>query len=113
SFIENWNGSSWSIEPSPDVSALSFLVSVTCVRSVGCLAAGSAATEQSDNDPGLRTFVEQMTLPPASNQGIVLSAQDGGVFNYGTTPFVGSMGGRPLNAPVVGVATTPDGGGYW
>ena len=23
------------------------------------------------------------------------------------------MGGRPLNAPVVGIAATPDGGGYW
>ncbi len=44
SIIENWNGTSWSIEPSPDVAALSFLDSVSCVRSVGCLAAGSAAT---------------------------------------------------------------------
>jgi hypothetical protein len=27
--------------------------------------------------------------------------------------FYGSMGGRPLNAPIVGMAATPDGGGYW
>ena len=114
SLIENWNGSSWSIQPSPDVAALSFLASVACVRSVGCLAAGSAATLLADNnDPGLRTLVEQMTFPPASSQGIVLSARDGGVFNYGTAPFVGSMGGRHLNAPVVGMAATPDGDGYW
>ncbi len=112
-FIESWNGSAWSIEPSPNVSALSFLVSVNCVQSVGCLAGGSAATEAQDNDPGLRPFVEQMTFPPASSQGIVLSAQDGGVFNYGTAQFAGSMGGQHLNAPVVGIAATPDGGGYW
>ena len=28
-------------------------------------------------------------------------------------PFAGSMGGRLLDAPVVGMAPTPDGGGYW
>ena len=65
------------------------------------------------NDPGLRAFVEQMTFPPASNQGLVLSARDGGVFTYGTAQFAGSMGGQRLDAPVVGMAATPDGGGYW
>jgi hypothetical protein len=113
--IENWNGSSWSIEPSPNVAALSFLNTITCVRAVTCLAAGSAATGAlgGGNDPGLRTFVEQMTYPPASNQGLVLSARDGGVFTYGTAQFSGSMGGQHLNAPVVGMAATPDGRGYW
>jgi hypothetical protein len=112
--IENWNGSSWSIDPSPNASALSLLATVTCVRAVSCIAAGSAAVEaQQQNDPGLRTFVEQMAFPPASNQGIVLAGRDGGVFNYGTAPFAGSMGSRTLNAPVVGIAATPDGGGYW
>ncbi len=113
SFIENWNGSSWSIDPSPDVAALSFLNAISCVPAVGCLAGGSSATEVQQNDPGLRAFVEQMTFPPASSQGIVLAAKDGGVFNYGTGQFVGSMAGRHLNAPVVGIAETPDGGGYW
>ena len=23
------------------------------------------------------------------------------------------MGGKPLNTPIVGMAATPDGGGYW
>ena len=23
------------------------------------------------------------------------------------------MGGKPLNKPIVGIAATPDGGGYW
>jgi hypothetical protein len=112
-FIENWNGSAWSVDPSPNVAVLSLLNSVTCVPAVGCLAAGSSATESQGGDPGLRPYIEQMSLPPATSQGIVLAAQDGGAFNYGTVPFAGSMGGQHLNAPVVGIAATPDGRGYW
>ncbi|MGH9102037.1 MAG: hypothetical protein ACRDYD_03490 [Acidimicrobiales bacterium] len=32
---------------------------------------------------------------------------------FGDAHFHGSMGGRPLAAPIVGIASTPDGGGYW
>ena len=38
---------------------------------------------------------------------------DGGVFSFGEAKFHGSMGGRPLNQPIVAIAATPDGGGYW
>ncbi|SHE94310.1 Glycosyl hydrolase family 99 [Ferrithrix thermotolerans DSM 19514] len=40
-------------------------------------------------------------------------ASDGGIFTFGDAGFYGSMGGHPLNAPVVGMASTPDGRGYW
>ena len=40
-------------------------------------------------------------------------AADGGIFSFGDAAFHGSMGGQPLNAPIVGMAATPDGGGYW
>ncbi|MDA8357657.1 MAG: GDSL-type esterase/lipase family protein, partial [Actinomycetota bacterium] len=45
-------------------------------------------------------------------------AADGGIFSFGstgTTPigFYGSMGGKPLNAPIVGMAAAPTGKGYW
>ena len=40
-------------------------------------------------------------------------ASDGGMFSFGDAHFYGSMGGKPLNKPIVGMATTPDGGGYW
>jgi hypothetical protein len=42
-----------------------------------------------------------------------LAASDGGVFSFGDAQFSGSMGGTHLNAPVVGIAPTPDGKGYW
>ena len=40
-------------------------------------------------------------------------ASDGGIFTFGDADFYGSMGGKPLNKPVVGIAATPDGRGYW
>ena len=40
-------------------------------------------------------------------------AADGGMFSFGNAVFHGSMGGKHLNAPIVGMAATPDDGGYW
>jgi Cu/Zn superoxide dismutase len=45
--------------------------------------------------------------------GYWLAAADGGVFNFGDAPFLGSMGGTKLNRPVVGMAATASGDGYW
>ena len=57
--------------------------------------------------------------PPAvRGSGYWLGASDGGIFAFGDATFDGSMGGQPLNAPIVGLAATPDAngaasGGYW
>jgi hypothetical protein len=45
--------------------------------------------------------------------GYWLVAANGGVFAYGDAPFFGSMGGLTLADPIVGMAATPDNGGYW
>jgi hypothetical protein len=45
-----------------------------------------------------------MAYDPATG-GYWLVASDGGVFAF-DAPFEGSMGGKPLNAPVVGMADT-------
>ena len=40
-------------------------------------------------------------------------ASDGGVYSFGGASYEGSMLGHVLNAPIVGMAATPDGKGYW
>jgi hypothetical protein len=51
--------------------------------------------------------------PTGSPDGYLLSASDGGIFNFGNIPFCGSTGSIHLNRPVVASAMTGDGGGYW
>jgi len=52
--------------------------------------------------------------PKASTSvGYDMVASDGGVFDFGNAKFFGSMGGKPLNKPVVASAAAPTGNGYW
>ena len=53
-----------------------------------------------------------MAVTP-DNQGYYLVASDGGVFTFGDAHFQGSMGGKPLNKPVVGMAVDAATSGYW
>jgi hypothetical protein len=50
---------------------------------------------------------------PGDYAGYWLVAADGGIFGFGTANFFGSTGSLRLNAPIVGMASTPDGQGYW
>ena len=50
---------------------------------------------------------------PVSPPGYWSVAADGGVFAFGADSFYGSLGGITLDAPIVGMAPTPDGRGYW
>ena len=111
--VEAWNGSTWSIESSPTVTAIAFLNAVTCLRGDTCWSVGTSITDVNGPSAQFSSLIEQMVLPPQSNQGFVAAASDGGVFTFGNFAFHGSMGGTPLSRPVVGVAATPDGGGYW
>jgi ribosomal protein L24E len=47
-----------------------------------------------------------------TGKGYWFVASDGGVFSFGDSPFLGSMGGTRLTLPVVGMAAFP-GRGYW
>jgi hypothetical protein len=51
-------------------------------------------------------------MTAASSGGYWVATANGAVFSFGA-PFYGSMGATPLNAPVVGIVSTPDHGGYW
>jgi hypothetical protein len=44
--------------------------------------------------------------------GVLATRPDGGVFAYGCG-FYGSMAGHPLSAPIIGIAPTKTGKGYW
>jgi hypothetical protein len=47
-----------------------------------------------------------------SGEGAWVVGPDGGIFSFGDARFHGSMGGRPLHRPIVGISAAA-GGGYW
>ncbi len=49
----------------------------------------------------------------AAARGYWLVGSDGGIFSFGSAAFHGSMGGIPLQRPVVGITPTADRNGYW
>jgi hypothetical protein len=106
------DGSSWSVDPSPDVTAYGYLNDLSCAGVSTCFAVGFAFTQ-----PGasvvIQPLTEQLVLPPSADQGLVVSGSDGGVFALGDAGFHGSLGAVHLDAPIVGSAATPDGRGYW
>lgn len=61
-------------------------------------------------------------VPTPSGSGYWLVAKDGGIFDFGAAPFLGSTytygitglsGKHPLNAPIVGAIASPSGQGYY
>jgi hypothetical protein len=104
--IESWNGSAWSIVPSPNASPTlqDDLSGASCGGGTQCVTVGQTQTAGAN-----QTLVEQA---PVMASGYYEVASDGGLFAYHAA-FHGSMGGSPLNAPVVGMAVDPATGGYW
>jgi hypothetical protein len=89
--VETWNGAAWSITPSPNPSGsvTIFVLNVSCTSATWCVAVGYSA-----NSSG-----EDVTLVESWN---------GTAWSIVTSPNV-----RHLLAPVVGMAATPSGNGYW
>ena len=89
--VESWNGVFWSILPAPSPSPLNgdWLLGVSCTSQTSCVAVGMYANAQGED----LTLVESLV---------------------GTTwTTVPSPNVRVLLAPVVGMAATPAGDGYW
>ncbi len=57
--------------------------------------------------------VLEIPIRPIASPGYWEVASDGGIFSYGGAQFYGSTGSLHLNAPIVGMAATPDDAGYW
>jgi hypothetical protein len=72
-----------------------------------------AASDRAAGAAGVVPFPAGPSAPIKADAGTWLVATDGGVFAFGGAPFYGSMGGRPLNKPIVTMAATPSGKGYW
>jgi len=82
----------------------SLLLSVLVVAGTTVVATVPAA--QAATVPAPRTAA-------APGAGYWTVGADGGIFSFGSSGFHGSMGGVPLNAPIVGMAATPSSNGYW
>jgi hypothetical protein len=91
---------------SPDTFGIGIDVDSTSSATVTCNAFSGWITDYQVN--GLAA----MQAPCIAAPGYWFTASDGGVFNFGGATFHGSVGGKPLNAPVVGIASTLP-GGYW
>ena len=59
------------------------------------------------------TALVPVPTAPFPTQGYWQVATDGGVFSFGNATFHGSMGGTPLNQPIVGITAGPGDQGYW
>ena len=104
-----WNGATWSnVAPAnyPTASPEAGLSAVDCLSNWACIAVGTAL--------GPHGALMWNIMSPIARSGYRFVASDGGVFNYGAgAPFLGSLGGTPLNAPIVGMGTMPAGDGYY
>jgi len=79
----------------------------------GIWVAGASGSTTSPNSITTTAGGRAVFVVPPAGTGYWEAAKDGGVFTFGTAGFYGSMGGKPLDAPVVGIAPTLDQGGYW
>ncbi len=134
------NGKSWNIVNDPEqpggfnfstegVTALSYKSTATSGASMASMASntssaqlvigtGSGAYAISVDTapatvPATRPTTDTPIVPPLPNGSYRMVGADGGVYGFGEATFHGSMGGQPLNQPVVGIANTPSGDGYW
>ena len=99
-------GATWGQEAvSGGLTAIEESPGISCPAVDTCWA-GASGTD----DAGGSAILHRSGLPPAPT-GYWEVASDGGVFAFGTATFHGSMGGKPLNAPIVGIASTADGRG--
>ena len=78
-------------------------------RSGAVYAFGGAAYHGGLSDVGVATDAIDITEGPG---GYWILGVDGGVFSFNVA-FHGSMGGRHLNSPVVGMSPTASANGYW
>jgi hypothetical protein len=109
--IDTGSGSTWTATQAPEPSGAATgadqdagLYDVSCVAG-GCVAGGTYRASTG----GYQGLLETYNMVPT---GYFEAASDGGIFAF-TVPFYGSMGGKPLNQPIVASAADTLTGGYY
>ncbi len=106
--VETLSAGDWSPTTINPLGGASFLGTVSCPAMGSCVSTGGwDANNVTEYFSGL---IENQSVV---TQGYWELASDGGIFNFGGANFYDSIGGTRLNAPIVGMAPTPDGKGYW
>ncbi len=102
----------WSVVKAPEpANSATGAKEDTQINDVSCTARGACQAVGDFHDPAGDQFplLEAFTPTP----GYWEVAGDGGIFSFGAAKFYGSMGGQPLNKPIVGMAPIPGDTGYW
>ena len=102
----------WTLTPASPLAFGAHALTATATDSAGNASASSAPVTVTIQAPVPPTAASGGCQPTVPIAGYRLVASDG-VFSFGNQPFCGSTGAMRLNQPIVGMATTPDGGGYW
>ncbi|MHB1533145.1 MAG: NlpC/P60 family protein [Acidimicrobiales bacterium] len=100
-------------------------IAVSVALSVATTSAWAAAPADGVAEPDGALFTSSGSYPPfgtlnapvvgwtAAPSGGVWEVATDGIFTFGDAGFYGSTGNIRLNQPMVGMAATPDGHGYW
>ena len=109
----SWNGSAWTQESPASSPTARGGAPMAYDASTGDLVlfGGTAADGPALNDTWTYNGSTWAFRGPITGYSLV--AEDGGIFTFGSAQFYGSTGGQRLNAPIVGMTSSPDGGGYW
>ena len=121
-------GTTWGVQRAPAAGSAGgpgTYAAMSCVSSSTCVVVGENQSQSCFY--GSQIIVYPGSCPGSSiletsdgggpigavGTGYWLAASDGGIFAFGSAGYFGSMGGIPLNKPMVGMATTADRAGYW
>ena len=73
----------------------------------------SMSTPIFDEEHEVRVEAAPVALVACSTGGYWIVTADGGTYAFGAAPFLGSLSGLPLTAPIIGGSSTPSGKGLY
>jgi hypothetical protein len=92
------------------VASLVASAALFCATATASASAGATTTPSQSTSP---TTTASLASLPANYQAYWLATSKGEVYAAGGAKQYGTLAGRNLAKPIVGIAPTPTGGGYW